>query len=49
MSHRPPVRFSREHKFDLQLSEALIHERRLGEIFRTGRIEKIELKSETYL
>jgi hypothetical protein len=40
---------NRDWKFDLQLSAALIHERRLGEIFRTGLIERIELKSETYL
>lgn len=35
-------------KFDLQLSQALIHERRLAEIFVGARIERIELKSETY-
>jgi hypothetical protein len=40
--------FNRDSKFDLQLSQALINERRLGEIFATGRIEKIELKSETW-
>jgi hypothetical protein len=42
------VQFNRDNKFDLQLSAALIHERGLGEIFATGRIEKIELKSETW-
>jgi hypothetical protein len=42
------ITFSRDRKFDLQLSDALIHERRLADIFSTGRIEKIELKSETW-
>lgn len=42
------VHFNRDKKFDLQLAAALIHERRLAEIFTTGRIEKIELKSETW-
>lgn len=42
------VAFNRDSKFDIQLSASLIHERRLGEIFATGRIEKIEQKSETY-
>jgi hypothetical protein len=42
------VSFNRSNKFDLQLSQALIHERRLGEIFRTGKIERVELKSETW-
>jgi hypothetical protein len=37
-----------DRKFDLQLSQALINERRLAEIFEQGRIEKIELKSETW-
>jgi hypothetical protein len=39
------VRYNNDKKFDLQLSQALIHERRLGEIFRTG---VIELKTETH-
>lgn len=38
----------RDSKFDLQLSQALINERRLAEIFAEKTIEKIELKSETY-
>jgi len=42
------IAFNRDKKFDLQLSAALIHERRLGDIFTTGRIEKIELKTETW-
>lgn len=42
------VSFNHGAKFDLQLSEALINERRLGEIFEHGHIEKIELKSETF-
>jgi hypothetical protein len=39
------IRFNRDAKFDMQLSAALIAERRLGDIFKTG---KIELKTETY-
>ena len=42
------ISYSNNNKFDIQLSQALIHERRLGEIFSTSKIEKIELKSETY-
>lgn len=42
------IEFCRDRKFDIQLSQALIHERRLGEIFEHGRIEKIELKTETW-
>src|SRR3954466_13772624 len=36
-------------KWDLQLSAALIAERRLGHIFEHMKIEKIELKTETWL
>jgi len=39
---------NRDAKFDLQLSQALINERRLGEVFANARIERIELKSETW-
>lgn len=39
---------NRDRKFDLQLSRALIDERRLANIFASGKIEKIELKSETW-
>src|SRR5262245_31890282 len=35
-------------KFDLQLSEAELNERKLLEIFRAKRIEYVELKSESY-
>ena len=42
------ISFNRDEKFDLQLNQALLHERRLGEIFRNQKIEKIELKSETW-
>ena len=38
---------SQSEKFDFQLSEAIINERRLAEIFAAKRIEKIELKSES--
>lgn len=40
--------FNRDGKFDLQLGQALINERRLAEIFSVGKIEKIELKTETW-
>jgi len=48
--YEPPggVTFSRSNKFDLQLSAALINERRLAAIFAAAKIEKIELKSETW-
>lgn len=42
------VIFNRNGKFDLQLDQALINERRLAEIFCAAKIEKIELKSETW-
>lgn len=42
------VTYGSDSKFDIQLSKALIDERRLGEIFAAGSIEKVELKSETY-
>jgi hypothetical protein len=38
--------FSNRSKFDIQLSQALINERRLADIFENG---KIEVKSESYL
>jgi hypothetical protein len=43
------IKFNRGSKFDFQLSAALINERRLAEIFSAAKIEKIELKSETWL
>ena len=45
----PPVTFNSNGKFDFQLSEALIDERRLADIFQYRRIHKVELKSESYL
>jgi hypothetical protein len=42
------IRFNRDRKFDLQLADALINERRLADIFAHAKIEKIELKSETW-
>lgn len=42
------VSFNRDAKFDLQLAQSLVHERRLGEIFTAAKIEKIELKSENW-
>jgi hypothetical protein len=43
------ITFNRDHKFDLQLSPALIYERRLADIFENQRLEKIELKTEDWL
>jgi hypothetical protein len=42
------VAYNRDSKFDLQLSQSLIAERRLGEIFKAAKIETIELKTETW-
>lgn len=42
------ITFNRDAKFDLQLSAALIAERRLAYIFSAAKIEKIELKTETW-
>lgn len=42
------IQFNNNAKFDLQLSQALIDQRRLADIFEHGRIEKIELKSESW-
>jgi hypothetical protein len=39
---------NRDRKFDLQLEQALIDERRLADIFTASSIEKIELKSESW-
>jgi len=49
--------FNKDKKFDIQLSQAFINERRLGEVFASAKLErvnlsqehwKIELKSETW-
>lgn len=42
------VRFHSGKKFDLQLSQALIHERRLAQLFCDATFDKLELKSETH-
>lgn len=42
----PAVKFNNDIRFDLSLSQALIDERRLGEIFTTAKIEKVELKTD---
>lgn len=42
------IAFNRDRKFDLQLDQALIDERRLAEVFEHADIRKIELKSESY-
>lgn len=42
------IKQNRNKKFDLQLSQGLIDERGLAEIFGEFKIEKVELKTETY-
>jgi len=45
------IAFNKNNKFDIQLSQALLDERRLGDIFVNRKIEnlvRIELKSESY-
>ena len=42
------IKFNADQKFDLQLSQALIDERRLAHIFEAATIEKLELKSESW-
>jgi hypothetical protein len=42
------VIFNSDNKFDIQLSQSLIDQRRLAEIFIEGDIHKIELKSESW-
>jgi hypothetical protein len=42
------IAFNRDKKFDLQLAQALIAERRLADIFAGAKLEKIELKTETW-
>lgn len=42
------IKFNSDKKFDIQLSDALVAEKRLGEIFTSAKIEKIELKTETW-
>ena len=44
----PPFLFNNDKKFDIQLSQALQAEKRLAEIFSVKKIEKIELKTETW-
>jgi hypothetical protein len=48
MKDMAKISFNRDAKFDLQLNQALLNERRLAEIFESQKIEKIELKSETW-
>ena len=48
MSWEDKIKFNRDKKFDIQLSQALIDERRLAEVFGTAKIAKIELKTESW-
>lgn len=45
------IQYNRDEKFDIQLSDSLIAERKLGETFAFGKIEnpKFELKTESWL
>ncbi len=42
------IRFNADNKFDIQLSEAKAHEKRLADIFDHGSIELIEMKTENF-
>lgn len=42
------ITFNHDNKFDLQLSQSLIDQRRLADIFEHMDIHKIELKSESW-
>lgn len=42
------IKYNRDNKFDLQLSQSLIDQQRLASIFEYGDISKIELKSESW-
>jgi hypothetical protein len=42
------ITFNHDNKFDLQLSQSLIDQRRLADIFEHMNIHKIELKSESW-
>ena len=42
------VTYNNNSKFDIQLSDALIDERRLGEVFSMKRINRVELKTEEW-
>lgn len=42
------IKYNADEKFDIQLSAALIAERRLGHILEHCKIEKIELKTESW-
>jgi hypothetical protein len=46
--HDQKITFNPDNKFDLQLGDALIAERRLASIFENADIHKIELKTETW-
>jgi len=43
------IKYNRDEKFDLQLSSALIEEKKLGLVFEEGIIGCIELKTESWL
>jgi hypothetical protein len=42
------ISYNHDGKFDLQLSQALINERRLGMVFGELKLERIELKTESW-
>lgn len=42
------ITYNDTNKFDMQLNQSLIDQRRLGDIFEYGDISKIELKSESW-
>jgi len=38
--------FNKDKKFDIQLSQSFINERRLGEVFKSAKLERVELSQE---
>jgi hypothetical protein len=49
MSDDQKITFDKTKKFDIQLSQGLIAERRLAAIFTLAKIERVELKTESWL
>jgi len=45
----PKITFNADEKFDLQLSQALIDERRLAHFFEHCDLHRVELKSESFI
>lgn len=42
------IKYNRDKKFDIQLSQGFVNERRLGAVFEHAKIEKVNLSQEHY-